>query len=213
MHSVDEFIIYDDVQYTRSDWRNRNRIKTPHGTHWLTIPVEFKWSARTQIQDVRVADPGWGERHWKTLHHVYAKAPFFNHYAKELEALYRDDSEPFLSRINYRFIAAINRFLGIQTPLIWSTVFKTSGNETERLVSICRQVGAQRYLSGPAARAYLDEGAFRAAGMEVVWMDYSGYPEYPQMHPPFDHHVTVLDLLFSTGPEAPHFMKSFRGKV
>lgn len=210
LNSVDEFILFDDAQYTVRDWRNRNRVKTRNGVAWLTIPVQIKGQSRPPIKDVVVSDSTWAEQHWKTIVHSYARAKYFADYRSEFETLYREcASERSLSRINYRFIKAICGRLGIATPLMWSMDFPLLGGKTERLVDLCHQRLATRYLSGPAARAYLDERQFAAAGIEVVYADYSRYPEYRQLFPPFVHHVSVIDLLFNEGHDAPRYMCSF----
>ena len=196
---VDEFIFLDDVQYTTRDWRNRNRIKTRDGVKWLTIPVEHGSSRRT-IAETVIGDDGWAERHWKSIVHAYAAAPHFASFKEPFEQLYLTPRESRLSAVNRRFVSTICTGLGIGTPLRQSSDYRASGTGSERILTLCQAAGATRYVSGPAARAYLDEGAFRSAGIDVAWMDYSGYLEYPQLHPPFEHEVSVLDLIFNTGP-------------
>ena len=205
---VDEFLLYDDRQYTRRDWRNRNRIKTLQGPIWLTIPVHVKGRYHQRIDETAIADPNWGRGHWHTITRNYAEAPFFDLYRDRLATLYTTD-ELLLSHVNRAFIEEICDILGIHTRISWSTDYDGVGAKSERLVSLCVQSGAGVYLSGPAAREYIDEEQFAAAGIALEYMDYAGYPEYKQLHPPFDHQVSVLDLLFNVGPEAPRFMKSF----
>jgi hypothetical protein len=205
--SVDEFVLFDDVQYTKRDWRNRNRIKTPNGPLWLSIPVEVKGRFEQRICETHIADRQWAEKHWRSVRASYARAPFFRQYEAELECLFREAAHDRLSAANHACIAGLCRMLGIDTPLTWSMDYAAEGDRTGRLVSICRQAGASEYLSGPAARAYLDEEQFRAAGIGVVFADYSKYPEYPQLYPPFDHFVSVIDLLVHAGPDARAFMK------
>ena len=207
MALVDLVILYDDVQYTRRDWRNRNCIKTLAGLKWLSIPVAVKGRPRQAVKDVRIADPRWARRHWETLRHAYRAAPAFAEVKDWLEALYRTADDTFLSALNHRFLSAINDFLGIRTPMRFSMEFQLEGDRTGRLVHLCRQVGATDYYTGPAARAYLEEDKFAAAGIRVHYLDYSGYPEYPQLHGPFEHHVSIVDLLFHTGKQAPRYMK------
>lgn len=210
INRVDEFILFDDMQYTRRDWRNRNRIKTPHGVQWLTIPVQVKGKYLQPINQTRVEGPAWAGQHWRRLAQCYCKAPFFDRYAPALEQLYRDvEADQLLSQINYRFLSLICELLGIRTRLSWSTDYQSAEGKTERLVSLCRQAGANAYLSGPAARDYIKSEYFAEAGIDLSYMDYSGYPEYRQMYPPFEPAVTVLDLLFNEGPDAPRFMRSF----
>jgi len=212
INSVDHFLFYDDAEYSKNSWRNRNRIKTANGPQWLTIPVSYSGRSRQRIEEVQVSDPGWRERHWKTLRQSYAKARFFDEYATGLERLYLGGAEERLSLINRTFVEHVCDLLEIETELSWTSDLEVEGASTERVVELCRAVGADVYLSGPTARDYLDVGRLDRAGVEVAWMDYSGYPEYPQPHPPFEHAVTVLDLLFCTGPGAREHMKSFAAR-
>jgi hypothetical protein len=207
IRSVDVFILLDNVQFTRRDWRSRNRIKTRHGLAWLSIPVHTRGLYTQLIQDTTTSDPDWGRRHWQTIRANYAKAPYFDLYADRLAALYEHPS-PRLSEINHAFITAICEMLGIATPIIWSSEYETRDAPSERLIDLCHAVGGTEYLSGPSASNYLDAAAFEAAGIAVQFADYSGYPEYSQPHGPFEHGVSVLDLLFCTGPRALELMKT-----
>jgi len=207
---VDEFILYDDRQFTRRDWRSRNRIKTAQGATWLTIPVAVKGRYHQRIDETVVADPEWAARHWKTLVHSYSAAPSFHEYATTIQELYqRASREGHLSRINRSFIDGVCEILGIESVRSWSTDYEAVGERTERLVSLCQASGADRYLSGPRGRDYIDEAAFEGAGIQLEYADYAGYPEYEQIHPPFEHAVTILDLIFHVGSDAPRYMKSF----
>jgi hypothetical protein len=205
---VDEFILYDDVQYTRRDWRNRNLIKTDHGLKWLTIPVLVRGLYYQKIKDVVISDPGWGKEHWSTIQQYYGRAPYFRQYREAFEQLYCASDEMRLSQVNYQFLAAICSMLGITTPLSWSMSYELPEGKTERLVDLCRQVGASTYLSGPAAQVYLDVAQFEAVGIEVKFASYNHYPEYSQLYPPFEHRVSILDLLFNTGPAAREYLTS-----
>ena len=208
INSVDEFIIYDHVQYTKNDWRNRNRIKTPNGVHWLAIPVVHSTSMR--IRDVKVLNNLWRKKHWNTLKGNYTKAKYFKEYKDIFESLYLSGSEDYLSEINYTFLKAINEILNIKTAISWSWNYTVEGaNKIERLINYCKQTNATEYLSGPSGVNYMDEKAFGKNNIEVVWMDYNNYPVYQQLFPPFEHGVTVLDLIFNEGPNAHKFMKSF----
>lgn len=207
INSVDEFIVLDDVQYTTRDWRNRNRIKGPGGLLWLSIPVLSKGRRFQLIQDVRVADPEWNRVHWKTLRHIYKSARHFRTYEGLFEDLYLSCSETRLSVINRRFLDAICDLLRISTPLTRSSDYEPVAGKTERLVDLCKKAGATRYLSGPTARAYLDEAMFTAEGISVEYFDFSGYPEYDQLYPPFEQHVSIVDLVFNVGPRAREYLK------
>ena len=203
---ADEFILFDDMQYTRRDWRNRNRIKTAQGPLWLTIPVQVKGRYHQRIDETKVADPAWGVKHWESIKHSYAKAPYFPQYRSRFEPLFLANEEAYLSRINFRFISTICEVLEIPTRLTWSTDYQAAEGKTERLISLCQQAAASEYLSGPAAQDYLDEKVFAAAGIRLRYADYTGYREYHQLFPPFDHHVSVLDLIFNEGPDARSFL-------
>jgi hypothetical protein len=206
---ADELILLDDVQYTRRDWRNRNLIKTPAGLQWLTIPVEVKGKYHQEIRHTRISDRRWAHDHWASLLHNYTKAAGFRDYRDAIEPLYRDCREESLSEVNLRFIAAICSLLGIRTRITWSWEHPHGEGRNERLLSLCKSVAATRYLSGPSARGYLDEALFVSEGVEVAWMDYGGYPEYGQLNGKFEHGVSVLDLIFNAGRDAPLYMKSF----
>lgn len=207
VRSVDEFILFDDVQFTKRDWRSRNRIKTPQGPLWLSIPVDTKGRYLQAIKDAHVSDLSWVGTHWKSIATHYAKAPYFAMHRETLEALYRGCREERLSDINRRFIEGLSAILEIRTPLTWSMDYEVPPGKTERLVALCRQAGATEYLSGPSARDYIDPALFAAAGIGLRYVDYSGYPEYPQLHPPFAHQVSVIDLILNVGPEALSYMK------
>jgi hypothetical protein len=207
---VDEFIIYDEVQYTKNDWRNRNKIKTPAGVQWITIPV-YQKSLNQKISETMVSTHNWGIKNWQTLRSNYGRAPYFKLFAPELEKFYCTSETRMLSEINTFLLKMICGMIGIGTKISNSADYVLTGEPTEKLISLCQQAGAQSYLSGPAAKDYLREELFVHAGIKVEWMDYSGYPEYPQLYPPFAHHVSILDLLFNTGKDALRYMKC--GKI
>jgi hypothetical protein len=207
--SVDEFILFDDMQYTRRDWRNRNKIKTPTGPVWLTIPVQVKGKYFQKINETVISDPNWNKVHWKTIVQNYSQAKCFPIYKDLFEELYLGCQEQFLSAINYRFLTAICKILGIKTRLSWSTDYNLREGKTERLLELCLQTGAAEYFSGPTAKDYMDEELFRQENIALRYMDYSGYPEYQQLFPPFDHFVSIIDLVLSEGSNATQFMKSW----
>jgi hypothetical protein len=209
IHLVDEFILFDDVQYTRRDWRNRNKIKTLQGLKWLTIPVEVKGRYFQKIKDTRINLPDWNILHWQTIQQNYTHAKFFDEYRGFFEGLYQTSTQSLLSEVNYHFLTAICELLGIKTRITSSMEYGIIDGKTERLVDLCQKAGATSYISGPAARGYIDPGLFAKAGINLEYMDYSGYPEYQQLHPPFEHGVSVVDLIFNTGPTATQYMLSF----
>ncbi len=203
---VDEFIIYDEVQYTKNDWRNRNKIKTSAGIQWLTVPV-YQKKLSQKISETEVSHPHWAKKNWQTIQGNYSKAAHFKSFSQPFEEFYTTTRLTSLSEINVALIRIINDILGIKTRLTDSKSYAMSGDPTERLVGICQQAGADIYLSGPAAKDYLREEVFHRTGIVIEWMDYSGYPEYPQIYPPFTHQVSVIDLIFNMGSDAASFMK------
>lgn len=210
INSVDEFVLYDDMQYTRRDWRNRNKVKTPQGLKWLTIPVDAKGKFIQKINETRTSDDSWANQHWQNIKQFYSKSRYFIDYKDQFETLYLGQNEKLLSQVNFKFIVAINEILGIKTKMSWSSEYDLVDGQTEKLLGICQQACADVYLSGPAAKNYFDEGLAEQMGMQVEWMDYSGYPEYSQLHPPFEHGVSILDLIFNEGPNSQKYMKSFK---
>lgn len=210
INSVDEFVIYDDMQYTRRDWRNRNKIKTPDGLKWLSIPVEVKGKYFQKINETMVSDRNWAITHWRTIGQSYSRAKFFKDYKQFFEDFYTKTQEDNLSLINSQLIELVSSILGIKTKISWSSSYELLEGKTEKLLGICQQVGADVYLSGPSAKEYLDESLAERMGIKIEWMNYTDYPEYQQLYPPFEHSVTILDLIFNEGPNATNFMKSFQ---
>jgi hypothetical protein len=208
IRAVDEFILLDEVQYTHQDWRNRNIIKTPRGAQWLTVPVRGKGRFGQKIEETMVSDQKWASTHWQILEHNYRKAPFFSHYREAFERGYLECREEYLSRINHRFLTLICGLLDIRTKISWSKDYLASEGKTQRLLDLCRQAGATEYLSGPAAKDYIQPELFAEKGIELKYVNYDGYPEYPQLFPPFDHKVSIVDLIFNTGPDALKQMKA-----
>ena len=205
---VDEFVLLDEVQFTRRDWRNRNRIKTASGLHWLTIPVESKGRYRQKVSETRISDSSWADRHWRSILHAYAKAARFDDFGPAIRNLYREAAAiERLSDVNRLFLEHLCALLDVETAITRSTDYALTEGASERLVAICAQAGAEVYLSGPSARAYLDLDLFAEKGIRVEWMDYSSYPEYPQLHGPFEHAVSILDLLLNTGRAAATFLE------
>ncbi len=207
--AVDEFILYDDMQYTRRDWRNRNLIKTPQGTQWLTVPVRVKGKYHQTIRETEVDGNGWAADHWKALVQNYGRASHFDDVAAWLEPIYAESFEH-LSALNRRLIEAVCGYVGIGTRISNSWDYALPEGKTERLASLCAQAGGTEYISGPAARDYIEESIFTDMGIALTWFDYAGYPEYPQLWGEFAHGVTILDLLFNCGKDAQRYMRYVR---
>jgi hypothetical protein len=204
IYKADVFVFYDDVQYDKHGWRNRNRIKTHQGLRWLTIPVLSRQAPveHTPINQILIDQrQPWNRKHWMTLAQSYAGAPCFSRYAEFLEAFYRHPP-PYLSDFTIDLTVALARQLGIEhTRFLRSSELSVAGTKTERLVQILSRLGADHYISGPAAKSYIDASQFTAAGIQLEYMEYN-YPEYAQLYPPYDPQVSVLDLMFMKGPQA-----------
>jgi len=205
--AVDVFVVYDDMQYTKRDWRNRNLIKTPQGLKWLSIPVEVKGKYFQKINETKVSEKGWQQSHLGMLKQNYAKAKYFQDVFPWIEELYQTCNFEYLTEINLHFIQGINKFLGITTPIRLSSEFQLHEEKTQRLVNICKELGSKAYYSGPAAKAYMEEDKFNKEGIKVQYWDYSGYPIYNQLNLPFEHGVSIFDLLLCEGTDAKKYMK------
>lgn len=205
--AVDEFILYDDMQYTRRDWRNRNQIKTSQGIQWLTVPVKVKGKYHQKIRDTEIDGVDWAVAHWKTISQNYRRALYFEEIASWLEPLYLKGSYGYLSQLNRCFIESICSYLAIKTQISNSWDYDLIEGKTERLADLCAKAGGTVYISGPAAKGYLEEGVFANKSISLTWFDYVGYPEYPQLWNEFAHGVTILDLLFNCGKDSRHYMR------
>jgi len=204
--SVDEFIIYDDMQFTRRDWRNRNLIKTPQGMQWLTVPVQVKGKYSQAIRETALQNNDWAESHWRSLSLNYTRAAHFSTMRERIEPLYQARFNT-ISELNRYFLEAICDILAIGTPITNCWDYRLIEGKSERLADLCTQAGGTIYVSGPAARDYLDETVFAQRNVAVEWFDYTHYPEYPQLWGEFVHGVSILDLLFNCGFEASKYMK------
>jgi len=203
----DVFVFYDDVQYDTRGWRNRNRIKTADGTRWLTIPVHSKGAQTDHIAINKIKidwSKSWNEQHWQTLKHAYAKAPFFSQFSEKLQEIYSQTND-LLADFTIPLTIQVSNWLGFRPQFIRSSEISTHGDKTERLISILQSLGADHYISGPSAMDYIEPVLFEQAGINLEYMQYN-YPEYPQLYPPFDGQVTILDLLFMTGDNAKNYI-------
>jgi len=209
INSVDLFVFHDDIQFTTGDWRNRNKIKTDTGTRWITIPCGR--DEKRKINEVRIGDFQWQRKHWNLISNYYSKAPFFNAYKNSMEDIYINTRWTNLSEFNQFFIKKIAiEWLGVRTNFEDSSKFNLIQQKADRVLELLKKVGATEYISGPAAKAYLNSSRFTDSGIKLKWMDYSDYKEYNQLYPPFIHNVSILDLLFNEGPNARFFLKSVK---
>lgn len=209
IQKADVFVFYDDVQYDTRGWRHRNKVKTQTGTRWLSIPVHSQGvqTNNTLINQITVVgEQKWQQKHWRTLEGAYHKAPFFDRYAEKLSSHYLRREVTLLCDFTIDLTVEIAGWLGISnTKFLRSSQVGGQGAKTERLVNILQGIGATHYISGPAAKEYIEPTKFSAAGIELEYMEYT-YRTYAQLYGTFDPYVTVLDLLFMTGPDAGKYI-------
>jgi hypothetical protein len=206
---ADLFIFYDDAQYDKHGWRNRNQIKTSQGKQWLTIPVHSKGVMDgIPIKDVRIDwSKPWAKSHLKALTFAYAKTPHFADYTPWLNSVFARRDE-FLADFTIWLTIEITRKLGFsRTRFMRSSEIAAIGKKTDRLIQILKHVGATHYISGPSARDYIEDDKFTAAGIPLEYMEYN-YPNYPQLYPPFDPYITILDLMFMMGDASGDYVIS-----
>lgn len=208
IRKADVFVFYDDVQYDRRGWRNRNRVKTSHGPIWLTIPVINKGVRvnHTPISQIQIDwSQSWVRKHWATIEQSYGRAPYFSHYAAILKDVYDQRSE-FLADLIIELIIRIAGVLGVaDTRFIRSSSLASAGTKTDRLLTILKPLGATHYITGPAAKNYLDENKLADSGISIEYMTYN-YPQYTQFYPPYEPQVSILDLLFMHGPDSANYI-------
>lgn len=206
---VDEFVLYDDMQYTKRDWRNRNKIKTPQGLKWMSIPVEVKGKFFQKISDTIISDVNWCNNHLALLKQNYSKSPSYKKVIPFVEELYLTAYNlNTVSEINHHFISNICKYLDIKTKISFSSdYYLLEEGKTERLVDLCKQLKADIYFTGSAAKNYMNTVLFEKEDIEIKYYDYSDYIEYPQLYGNFEHGVSILDLLFNKGENAVNFLK------
>lgn len=201
MRRADVFVYYDDVAFDKHGWRNRNRIKSPTGPQWLTVPVRHKGLSGQKLLEVEL-DPNrpWRRKHVTALAQLYARSP---HTADYLPQLGRTLDAPWtkLVELDIALSQLLAQWLCIRTATHRASALGIPGSRSQRLVELCRQFGARRYLTGDSARNYLDLELFDQAGIEVVWQNYR-HPRYPQQFGAFTPYLSVVDLLFNVGPLA-----------
>ena len=206
MKDATHFVVYDDMQYTKRDWRNRNILITPQGPKWLSIPINVKGKFHQKINEAKISDKDWAKKHWNFIEANYRKAPYFSYYKKEFSELYNQQESNFLTDINLSFIKKINELLNIEIEIIDSREFELKGDKTEKLLNICLDLEAGEYFTGPAAKDYFNEEIFNEKNIKVTYNSHDSYPQYKQMWSGFNHHVSVLDTLFNVGPDIQTFI-------
>ena len=210
IHDVDLFVFYNDVQYTTRDWRSRNKIITPNGEKWLTIPAGSKRDR--MIYEVKLDDDSWQKNHLETIRFAYGKSPFFKKYYPFFENVYLGRRWDYLFELDQYLITEISReFLGIKTKFADSRDYPKTGAKHEKMLSLVKSVGdVEIYESGPAAKDYIIPDDYRKNGIKLAWKNYNGYPEYHQLSNSFTHQVSIIDLLFNVGDDSPYYIWGWR---
>jgi hypothetical protein len=204
--SVDAFVFHDDIQYTKGDWRNRNKLKTAKGAEWITVPVSYK-SVRQLICETQIDySTPWGKKHLRSWESHYRQTPYYG-VATELLAASAETRHATISQLNIFLVRRICDYLNIRTPMSLSSELLLQGSKTERLIDLLKRMNATSYLSGPSADAYLDKELFRKNGIQLEYKSYD-YPPYPQLWGDFIGEVTVLDLIANCGPDAKNWIRS-----
>lgn len=201
LYRTDLFVLYDDVQYDKHGWRNRNRIKTAQGIQWLTVPVLHKFSDKSPVSAIQINNQQpWAKKHLTSIQHAYGKAPFFKSYFSVFEEVYAQSWE-YLADLDIHFIQRIAAMLGLgyKTLVRSSELNLTQTGKQERLVEICQHFGAHTFYEGAAGKNYIDTGLFAANGVAVKFQDYH-HPVYAQLHGEFQPYLSIVDLVFNQGP-------------
>ncbi|MFC1718247.1 WbqC family protein [Candidatus Poribacteria bacterium] len=210
IHDVDVFVFLEDVQYTKQDWRSRNKIKTIDGTKWISVPVIGgidKMIYEARIDYAR----DWRRKHRDTIHHSYLSAEYYDDCKESILGVY-DSKYETISELNISATKKISALLGISTDFVNSRDLNTSGTKDDKLIEICQKIGADHYLSGPTARDYIVKEKFEEASIELEFKDYSEYPTYNQLWGEFDHYVSVIDLILNCGEKAPYYIWGWRNE-
>lgn len=210
IHDVDVFVYYDEVQYTKNDWRNRNKIYTPNGVKWITLPCGY--DIHRNISEIKLKNElNWQTTHYNLIKNSYEKAPFWNKYSDFIEYVYLERKWEYLYELNRYCIETISKnILGIKTVFCDSRDYPTTGFKSEKLLDLLIKVGTNIYVSGPAAKSYIQQEEYTKAGIDIVWKNYDNYPPYKQQYTPNFYDLSILDLIFNTGEEAPYYIWGWR---
>lgn len=213
IHQVDVFVFLEDAQYTTRDWRNRNQILSQNGTRWISVPVKHEHGERQRICDVIIDNnTKWQKQHYNSFQMNYGRAPFYKEYKWIIEDLFLENTWEKLSDLNIYSTKLICEILGIKTLFINSTELKCNGTKDDKLIEICKAINATKYLSGPAGKNYINQKKFDINNISLEYVEYC-YPKYKQQYDFFEHHVTILDLIFNCGPDSPYYIWNWREKV
>lgn len=202
------FIILDSVDFQKNGLQNRNQIKTAQGASWLTVPV--RQNLGQKIVDVEINNSiDWRKKHWLGIAQNYGKAAFFRTYADELESVYTRNWT-MLVDLNIHVLEMMLRWMNISARMLRSSQMKAGGKASDLVLDLCKEVGARRYISGTGGKNYLNEAAFRDAGVEIIYRSPSLPELYPQQHlkAGFLNDLSALDIILNCGEGWRAFLKS-----
>ncbi len=211
MMRADVFCYLNDVQYKKNEWQNRNRIKTARDWQWLTVPVRYRFPEK--INEVHINNTTkWKQKHLQALITNYSRAPYFKAYIAIFEDTYSREWQ-FISELNIHLIECLRAALNIQTkPTVISSDFELREEPTDRLIDICKALGADAYLAGQGGANYMDVQRFEQNGIKVIVQDFK-HPVYPQLFDEFQPHLSIVDLLFNCGPKSMDIITGARAAV
>lgn len=201
MFRSDVFVVYDDVQYDKHGWRNRNRIKTAQGVQWLTVPVLTKGQNFPLVNEVLIDEKQkWQKKHLETVRQSYSKAPHFAEFFPTVQSILQAEWKRLID-LDMAFIQAINEHLGLKRDIRFSSQLGIQGAQTGRLINICKRLGATHYLTGDAAEDYVDPDLFAQSQIVLEFHRYQ-HPTYRQQHGDFTPYLSVIDLIFNHGKDS-----------
>ncbi len=201
---ADVFVFYDDVQFVERSWQRRNKIKMPNSWIWLSVPVIKRF--RQKINEVMINNNiEWRKEHWKSIKYAYTRSAFFDKYATQFEDVYQKEWR-YLVDLNISLIKKIASMLGINTRFILSSQLDAEGVKSDRLISILKSIDADEYISGLAAKSYIDGNRFKEEGIRLYWYEFK-HPAYQQLYRAFIPYLSIIDLLFNTGNEAIKYIR------
>jgi hypothetical protein len=205
INDADVFCFYDEVKYTKNDWRNRNRIYSKNGLQWLSIPID-KDAVKYKISEAALPD-NWQQSHYNSLKMTYGRAPYFKALEAFMDDFYTKTQFKFLSEFNQYSIKKISEYLDIKTTFVNSSDYSLKGDRVDRLINLLKDIGANEYISGPAAKDYLSgvEHVFSDNSIKLIYKDYNNYPTYQQLKTPFENYVSIVDLIANLSKEEIHF--------
>ncbi|MFC1807280.1 WbqC family protein [Candidatus Omnitrophota bacterium] len=196
----DLFVFLDDVEYISRDFFNRNMIKTDQGGAWLSVPISHQSNERPYINEVKINNGhNWFKKHWGSLRFYYGKAQYFDRYREFFEQIYNKEWDDLLS-LNVTLLKFFSNELKVNVDTTYSSSMNITEKATRRLINICKKVGADTYLSGIGAKAYLETELFDQEGIRLVFQEFQ-HPVYPQLFGDFIPNMSVTDLLLNCGPE------------